>query len=490
MSDIKEYLMKIVGTENVADDIDTLEAYSKDKSFTKPIKPRFVVKVGNAEQVQELIRWANGTNTPLVPVSSGGSHHRGDTVPGVPEAVVVDLSGMKKIISINKNHRIAIIEPGVTYAELQEALFNEGLTLPTSLAPRAEKSVLTSLLEIEPRLNALHQWCFLDPLRCVEVTWGDGNRMYTGEAGGGVMDLEKQWEQEKWQWEPTGPMMLDYYRMLTGAQGTMGIATWASVKCELLPEIHKMYLVPANKLEDLIDFAYRIIRFRFTDEFMLMNGPYLASLLGDTREEIISLRAMLPPWVAIVGIAGRNLLPEDRVAAQEADIFEMAQEFGLEMKPAVEGATGMDVLNAITNPAKGTYWKDSFKGTYQDIFFSTTLDRTPKFIKEMLGLCLETGYPISDIGIYLQPQNMGTSYHCEFTIPYDQENSIELNKVKKLFVNASQSFSTLGAYYLRPYGIWSKLQMNRDAQSMSTIKRLKKIFDPNEIMNPGKLTNY
>jgi len=487
---MKEKLIQLVGKENVADDAETLASFAGDKSFSKSIEPRFVVKVKNAAQVQKLVKWANETKTPLVPVSSGSPHYRGDTVPSVPEAVIVDLSGMKKILSINRTHRMAVVEPGVTYGELQKALEKKGLTLPTSLAPRATKSVLTSVLETEPRLNSLHQWCFLDPLRCVEVTWGDGNRMYTGEAGGSTMDLKKQQAQEKWQFEPTGPMMLDFYRMLTGAQGTMGIVTWASVKCEILPQIHKMYLVPAAKLEDLIDFAYRVIRLRFSDEFMLMNGSYLASVLGKTPEEIKALRAELPQWVALVGIAGRDLLPEERVAAQEADIAETAQQFGLVMKSAVDGARGTDVLDAAINPSGETFWKETFKGSFQDIFFTTTLDKTPKYIDEMFRLAEEAGYPTSDIGIYLQPQNMGTSYHCEFTLPYDAGSAEETKRLKKLFIKASEELSAMGAYYLRPYGIWAKLQLNRDAQSTSVLKHLKNIFDPSGIMNPGKLSNY
>lgn len=57
---------------------------------------------------------------------------------------------------------------------------------------RDETSVIGSLLESEPHLNAFYQWCNLDPFRCVEVTWGDGNRMYIGEAGGLTMNLENR----------------------------------------------------------------------------------------------------------------------------------------------------------------------------------------------------------------------------------------------------------------------------------------------------------
>jgi len=489
MTSFKEQLIEIVGQDNVLDSPDVLEMYSKDKSFTNELAPSMVVKVRTASEVQDIVSRANQTKTPLIPISSGFPHHRGDTVPSVPGAVIVDLSGMKRIISVNQTHRMAIVEPGVTYGELQTELAKHGLTLPMSLAPRATKSVLASVLETEPRLNSLHQWCLLDPIRCVEVIWGDGNRMYTGEAGGSAMDLEQQWAAEKWQIEPTGPFMLDFYRMLTGAQGTMGIVTWASVKCENLPQIHKMYSVSGNTLDDLMDFAYKIIRFRFSNEFFLVNSSYLAGLLGETPDEIASLRGQLPEWIALVGIAGHNLLPEERVAAQEADIAEMAAEFGLKMAPGINGISGEKVLNAISQPSGKNYWKETYKGAFQDIFFTTTLDRSPTFLDIMRKQAEKNGYPLKDIGIYLQPQNMGTSYHCEFTLPYNENDPQETRRMRALFENASCELSSMGAYFLRPYGLWSRLQLNRDAQSYAMLKKLRAIFDPNGIMNPGKLCN-
>lgn len=488
MNAMKEKLIKMVGSENVLDDPATLGSYTGDQSFVPRIKPWYVVKPGNTEQVQELVKWANETKTPLVPVSSGGPHFKGDTAPGVPQAVIVDLSGMKKIISINRQHRMVVVEPGVTYGELQEALAKEGLTLSAPLAPRATKSVLASVLEVEPRLNSLHQWNYIDPLRCTEVVWGDGNRMFTGEAGGSPMDLQKQWNVEKWQVSGTGPMMLDFYRLLTGAQGTMGIVTWASLKCEVNTRVHKLYFVPAKKSEDLNDFVYRVIRLRFSNELMIMNGSYLASLLGESADQVKELQGELPTWVALVGIAGRELLPEERVEAQEQDIAEIAQQFGLKMVPAVPGARGEKVLEKVINPSGEKYWKETYKGAFQDIFFVTTLDKTPQFIEKMYSLANEAGYPCQDVGIYLQPQNMGTSYHCEFSLPYNSENKNEADRMKKLFTRASEEFAGMGAYFARPYGIWSRLQLNKDAQSANLLKKMKEIFDPNNIMNPGKLS--
>lgn len=488
METIYEKLVSILGKENVSEDPALLEAFSKDESFATPMKPVLVVRPQNAAQVQALVRWAGETKTPLVPVSSGAPHFRGDTVPSVPESVIVDLSGMNKIISINRLQRMAVIEPGVTYGQLQEALAKEGMTLSTSIRPRATKSVLTSLLEIEPRLNSLHQFNYTEPLRCTEITFGDGNQIFTGAAGNGPQNLETQWELGNWQVHSNGPAMTDMLRMVTQAQGSMGIVTWASVRCELLPTIKKMFLAPAKKSTDLEGFVYKAIWARIGDKLFVMNKAYLASLMGETAEEIQELKKVMPNWVAAVGISGDVLLPELKVSGQEADIAEYAKQTGVQLLAKVPGAVGDAVLEKSISPSGDNYWKQTAKGSCQDIFFVTTLDRTSKFIEAMYALAIEAGYPTEDIGIYIQPQHMGTSVHLEFSLPYDSKNAKEAKKVKELYIAASKEMSKLGGFFARPYDIWATIQLNKDAQTYEILKRMKNIFDPNNIMNTGKLT--
>lgn len=488
MESMKQNLVDIVGAVNVIDSPEVLVSYSKDESFATPMKPLYVVKPESAEQVQQLVRWANESKTTLVPVSSGAPHFKGDTVPSVPQSVIVDLSGMNKIISINRQQRMTIIEPGVTYGQLQEALAKEGLTLATCLRPRANKSVLTSVLEVEPRLNCLHQFNYTEPVRCTEVTFGDGNQIFTGEAGNGPKDLEKQWELGKWQVHSNGPAATDMLRMVLQAQGSMGIVTWVSMKCELLPTIRKMYLAPANKSTDLEDFVYKAIWARIGDKLFVMNKAYLASLMGETAEDIAELKKVMPNWIAAFGLSADILLPELKVSAQEHDIMEYAKQTGVQLLPRVPGATGEAVLEKSSNPSGDTYWKQTAKGSCQDIFFITTLDKTSKFIEAMYELAIEAGYPTEDIGIYIQPQHMGTSVHLEFSLPYDPNNAKEAKKVKDLYTVASKEMSKLGGYYARPYDIWANIQLNKDAQSYIMLQKMKDIFDPNNIMNTGKLT--
>ncbi len=66
-----EMLEKIVGNGNVLDSPDILEEYSSDLSFVSRTRPRCIVRPGTSGEVQDVVKWANKTMTPLVPVSSG-----------------------------------------------------------------------------------------------------------------------------------------------------------------------------------------------------------------------------------------------------------------------------------------------------------------------------------------------------------------------------------------------------------------------------------
>jgi len=483
----KRDLIGIVGKENVLDDPAVLEAYSWDQSFALPMRPSFVIKPENTGKVQEIVKWANVSRTPLVPVSSGPPHFHGDTVPGAAGAVVVDLRRMNHVVRVDRKNRMTLIEPGVTYSQLQPELAKEGLKLSTPLLPRANKSVIASLLERQPTLVPKYQWSLPEPLRCLEIVWGNGEILWTGEAGVQPHSLEKQWEMGMAQINAMGPQETDWHRLVSAAQGSMGIVTWASIKCELLPKAHQLFFVPAEKLEELIDCSYKLLRVRLGDEFLLLNSSNLAYLLGEGADGIRSLRERLPPWVILIGVAGRDILPEERVRVQEEDIKDITKQFALHPVSSIFGVRDEQVLAALLQPSREPYWKLGYKGGCQSIFFLTTLDRTPEFVSTMYTLAEGLRYPGQDIGIYIQPQHQGVAYHCEFNLPFDRDDQTEAARTKELFVRASEELIKKGAFFSRPYGIWANLVYHRDAQSTILLKKIKGIFDPNSVLNPGKL---
>jgi FAD/FMN-containing dehydrogenase len=105
----------------------------------------------------------------------------------------------------------------------------------------------------------------------------------------------------------------------------------------------------------------------------------------------------------------------------------------------------------------------------------------------MLAAAEAHKYPAADVGIYLQPQHQGVAYHCEFSLPYDPSDARETAKVKALFSAASEQLIAEGAYFSRPYGEWADPVYNRDAQSTTALRTVKKILDPNNVLNPSKL---
>ena len=476
-------------------------------SFTDRLSPGIVVQPKTAEEVQEIVQWANQTLTPLVPVSSGPPHFRRDAFPSaaggaagaaagatagpaagaVNGAVIVDLSGMKKVLRVDRRNRIAIIEPGLTYSELQPILAKEGMRVSMPLMPRGNKSVIASMLEREPLVATKYQWSLMEPLRSMEVIWGDGSRFWTGEAGEYVQDLDEQQKINRSAVVGMGPGPVDYYRIISGAQGTMAIVTWASVKCEILPSAYESFFVPSDNLENLIECLYDIVRIRFGDELFIVNGTELAMMMGRDPEEIEELKKTLPPWALFVSIAGRDYLPEEKIRYQKNDIEGIVRKHGFEMQTGLPGVEAGDLLDKLNGPEPGPWWKLRHKGASRDIFFMTTLDRAPAFAGTMLKASEGANYDISDLGIYIQPQHQGAACHCEFTIPYCPDDEAGEAVVKQLYEKASKELFEQGAYYSRPYGIWADMVYGEDSQNTVLLKKVKDLFDPNHILNPGKL---
>ena len=243
----EQKLVDIVGKENVISDLEALNAFSSDNSYIVGKSPDFIVKPNNLEQVQKLVELANNEEFPLVPCSSTGKHFKGGVVPRSSGCVIVDLSEMKKIIRVNKRNKVAMIEPGVTFGELKEAVEKEGLRIEMPLLPKKTKSVVASLLEREPTTGPKFNWDANDPLCCVEVVFGTGEMFRTGNAAG-PGSLEEQWKSGQAQKVPMGPGQTDLGRLVQGAQGTFGIVTWATIKLEQMPKIQKGFSFQEERL--------------------------------------------------------------------------------------------------------------------------------------------------------------------------------------------------------------------------------------------------
>jgi hypothetical protein len=483
----KEKLVKIIGAGNVNYEQATLEEYSKDMSFVNTVKPACVAKPKNSGDIQKIVKLANETHTPLVPVSSGPPHFRGDTVPGTGGAVIVDLSQMKKVIFVDRPRRDAMVEPGVTFGELIPEVEKEGLRLNMPLLPRNSKSVVGSMLEREPVIMPKYQWDVSDPLACAEIFFGAGDEFRTGQAAG-PGSVEEQWAVGGMQKAPYGPGTASYHRLIQGAQGTMGIVTWASLRCEILPSLEEPFVVGSSNLDTLLELAYWLIRMRMVNECFILNNTNLATIFTKKwPKDYQNLKDTLPTWTLFYAVAGYEYFPEERVSSHIKDITEITQRLGAEAVKAAGILSANEILKAVQKPSGEPYWKLRYKGACQDIFYLTIQDELEGQIGVMKDLAEKAGYSASDVGVYIQPVVQGTSYHCEFNLFYDPENPSELHRVKELSPLAIKNLMDKGAFFSRPYGENAGMILNRDAATVAVLHKFKKIFDPNNVMNPGKV---
>jgi FAD/FMN-containing dehydrogenase len=482
----REQLERIVGRENVTDSSEILLAYSKDESFEPPRMPSCLVRPDSAEEVQGIIHWAKEQGVPLTPVSSpGGPRFHGDTIP-TQNGVIVDLSRMNRILNIDRKDRIAMIEPGVTFGELENALEEHGLRALQPLLPRRTKSALASYLEREPITIPREQWDASDPLACIEVIFGTGDMFRTGSAAG-PGTIEEQLKAGLRQVNPSGPGSTSLAKVVQGAQGTMGIATWATVFCSVIPQIETLYFIPSNDLGTLIELAYRVLRLRLGEQLFVLNSFYLATIVAEKTGEMINLMSELPPWILIIDLAGREYFPEEHLQYQDMDLQEVARSLHLELKSSLNGVSTMAMQKILRDPPK-EYFKLRVRGGCQEIFFVTTLDRSPGFVCQMNSIEARAGYaPVEHLGVYVQPTVQGCACHCEFLLPYDPTSPESRETTKRLLIDASGALADSGAFFSRPYGQWATLAYSKDAESTAALKKVKGIFDPRNIMNPGKL---
>ena len=478
-------LREIVGATNVFDEPEVIEEYAGDLSFVPEVRPECVVRPENARQVRSVVEWANETRTPLVPVSSGPPHFRGGSVPGVDGAVVIDLSRMKRIIRVDPQNRVAMVEPGVTFAELQPELEKAGMCAYTPLSPRRSKSVIGSMLEREPITMPAHHWDATDPMLCAEIIFGTGHILRGGEAAG-PDTIEEQWEIGKAQMTPMGLSQFNEHRLISGSQGTIGIVTWSTLKCRYLSKLNRTFMVPAQNLGQLIDLSYRLLRIRLGDHLFILNSLNLACLLGQTAAEIDGLRANFPPWVLIVSFEGYGELAEDKVRYQEADFIDMARSCRLEPLTEISKSSAEDISGLLSLPSSEPYWKLRYKGGCHDIFFLTTLDKAPDFISAMASLMSSRSFLAENAGVYLQPMVQGTSCHCEFNLYVDPARQTEMDIARQLVNEGSRDLAEQGGFFSRPYGAWADFAYGRDTETLTLQRKIKKIFDPNGILNPGK----
>ena len=193
----------------------------------------------------------------------------------------------------------------------------------------------------------------------------------------------------------------------------------------------------------------------------------------------------LAPYAAVLGVSGYELQPEKRVAYQEHDIREHTAELGLRLTDAIDGASADSLEELIEDVSPEPYCKTRLKGGYCEIFFLTTLDGVPPMLELIDGMLELAGYQPEEKGVYVQPVQHGRLCQVEFTLFYDPRDEAETERMSGLVSDSCAALAEAGAFFSRPYEPWTRVAYERCGDTVAALRKVKRIFDPNGVMNRG-----
>jgi len=483
---MKESFKEIVGEGNVIDDNKELKKFSSDYSNIPSLAPEMVVKVSEDEEVLKVIRQCNDDGLSVYP-SSSKVHFYGGTIPRKESSIVMDLSGMNKIHEIDELSHWVHIGPGVTWGQLQADLEKKGYRSIIPLLPHANRSVLTDWLEREAPTACKFE-CN-ETIASMWVTWGIGESFVTGSASVNNFRKEGCFADGV---NPQGPGSIDFWRLLQGAQGTFGVVTKGICKIEFIPSVSKTVFFTADDLADLTSPLYEMGKRYVGLERFIVNDVTLAAILGDGK-----LKSSLPAWTTISVLMGLPIgSPNDMVDYQfsyvqnelRAKFPQIAISEKLKGAPAGTEEKLPEMLRKPW-PENKVFWKHAAKGNCQELIFTTQLSKTPHFTALLKNIALAHSYPVDDIGVYIQPLEDMRACQVSFMLPFDDKNEAESKNVSRLYRQATIEVLNAGGYFNRIYdGIGDVVYTLPRVQGyMRQIRRVRKLFDPNGIMSPGKL---
>ncbi|MBN2157676.1 MAG: FAD-binding oxidoreductase [Candidatus Lokiarchaeota archaeon] len=226
---IKKKLIKIFGADSVSDKQHDLYLHSYDATENEAHLPDFICLVENSKQLVQVIKLANEQKIPLVPYITG-NNIGGLTIP-VKGGIILDFSKkMNKVIHVDEDQMYAILEPGVTFGQLDAYLkkHHPNLRYCYPFAPPYSGVVGNAILSGMNNLSATHG-SMGDWINGLEVVLHDGSIVKIGSC---FTKEEENWDK----WYSRYPMP-DLMGLFVNWQGMTGLVTKCAVQLWLRKKI-------------------------------------------------------------------------------------------------------------------------------------------------------------------------------------------------------------------------------------------------------------
>jgi len=452
-SKVIDEIRSIVGKENVMDSMEERQCYSYD-ARTDGIVPDLIVFPSSAAEVSGILKLANRHGFPVIPRGQG-TGLTGGAIP-VVEGVVLVFTRMDRILELDTENLIAVVEPGVITFNLQQEAAKFGLFYPPDPASYKYSSIGGNVAECAGGPNSLKYGVTRDYVIGLEVVLPTGAILNTG-----VRTMK-------------GVVGYDLTRLFVGSEGTLGVVTKITVKLVPLPEAKATILALFTEVEEAARAVSAIIAAKIipsTIEFMdraSIRCSEKASPMG-IPEEIGGL--------LLIEVDGN----EEAVAPQVEKVKKILTSQKAARCDVTRDPVEADKLwQARRVLSQATYNLNPVK-IAEDVVVPRS--HIPTLIRALEALEKKYGIPILSFG-HAGDGNFHVSIMIKDT-PEDRHKAEEA--VKDIFAETVRLGGTLSG----EHGIGTSkapyLDMELSPEVIATMKSIKTLFDPNNILNPGKI---
>jgi glycolate oxidase FAD binding subunit len=437
-------LEHLLGAQHVRTDAEALRRFRVDG-----LTPSAVVEPANSNELAEIVRWSRENKAALTPVTTGLYLPLGN--PPAALDIAVSLARMNRVVNYDPGDLTLTVEAGLPLAKAQNRLAEHRQFLPAD-PPHADEAAIGGLIAC----NAS------GPLRFAFGAWRDfviGMKFVTGEgkqvkSGGRVVKNVAGY---------------DLAKLMIGALGTLGIISEVSFKVFPQPPTTATFLFGFGSLDAALEAARRIVHSAWQ--------PLLLELLSPEAGELVSCQPLSPlHWSLVVGVGGVDPV----LRRYQTDFGALARELRAGQLDILRGHDEQFVLQAVRERIPRARAKDPATTVVKA---ALPLTGVGPFLAKALQVAARYELPAA------ASAHAGSGIANVFLRPRP-----EIADAPKLMAQAATEMihagNNLGGRLSLP---WCPTEVKRDVNVWGPLRddfplmqKLKKQFDPDRILNPGR----
>ena len=451
----------IVGDNYVFVDEESLNNYAHDETENLHFLPDVVIKPRSAKEISEIMIICNANKIPVTP-RGAGTGLSGGALPHLG-GVLLSMERMNSILEIDERNLQVTTEPGVITEVLQNAVKEKGLFYPPDPSSRGSCFIGGNIAENSGGPKAVKYGVVKDYVLNLEIVLPTGEIMWTGA------NVLKN---------STG---YNLTQLIVGSEGTLAIVTKIVLKLLPHPKYDLLMLVPFNSIEKAGEAVSAIFRAGFTPsamELVEINALKIVSKFVDSA--VVPVTDEMEAHL-IIEVDGNHL---DTLMGEMEAIAELLLQFECG-----------DVFFADDAQQKAELWKlrrrvaEAVKIDGYSIEEDTVVPRAelPALIRGVKALGKAFNFEVvcyghaGDGNLHIRIKKPGSIFSLN--------NPDVIPALKALFTLVKSLGGTISGEH--GIGLIQKPYMDImfDEAGLQLMRGIKKVFDPNDILNSGKIFN-